>query len=167
MPTSRSPSRAPKPAPVSRSYRPLVLIGLAAVLAVIVATLPASVVAHFLPASIHAEDFSGSIWHGSAGKISVMARDAGALEWRLHPAALLGMAVAADLHWVKVGFVLDADNDAVRMEEISDRCALAEKFRVRSHAKSVFSAAAIGGQRSLQLESCPRRHGALLNHQLG
>ena len=57
--------------------------------------------------TVHAEDFSGSLWHGSAGKISVNARDAGALEWRLHPAALLGMAVAADLHWVKVGFVLD------------------------------------------------------------
>jgi Type II secretion system (T2SS), protein N len=108
MPTSRSPSRAPKPAPASRSYRPLVLIGLAAVLAVIVATLPASVVAHFLPASVHAEDFSGSIWHGSAGKISVNARPAGALEWWLHPLPLLGMTVAADLHWVKAAFVADA-----------------------------------------------------------
>jgi hypothetical protein len=78
------------------------------VLAVIIAALPASIITHFLPRSVHAEDFSGSIWHGSAGKISVNARDAGALEWRLHPAALLGMAVAADLHWVKVGFVVDA-----------------------------------------------------------
>ncbi len=108
MPTSRSPSRAPKPAPASRSYRPLVLIGLAAVLAVIVATLPASVVTHFLPASVHAEDFSGSLWHGSAGKISVNARDAGALEWWLHPLPLFGMTVAADVHWVKAGFVADA-----------------------------------------------------------
>jgi hypothetical protein len=108
MPTSRSPSRDPKPAPAPRSYRPLVLIGLVAVLAVIVATLPASLVAHFLPASIHAEDFSGSIWHGSAGKISVNARDAGALEWWLHPLPLFGMTVAADLHWVKAGFVADA-----------------------------------------------------------
>jgi len=75
---------------------------------VIVVALPASTVTHFLPQSIHAEDFSGSIWHGSSGKISVHGRDAGALEWRLHPAALLGMQVAADLHWVKVGFVVDA-----------------------------------------------------------
>jgi hypothetical protein len=78
------------------------------VLAVIIAALPASIITHFLPPRVHAEDFSGGIWHGSAGKISVNARDAGALEWRLHPAALLGMAVAADLHWVKVGFVVDA-----------------------------------------------------------
>jgi hypothetical protein len=108
MPASRSASRGAKPAPRSRTYWPIVLIGLAAALAVIIAALPASVVAHFLPPSIHAEDFSGSIWHGSAGKISVDARDAGALEWRLHPAALLGLTVTADLRWVKVGFVLDA-----------------------------------------------------------
>jgi hypothetical protein len=108
MPASRSPSRAAEPIPRSRSLWPVILIALAALLAVIVIEVPASIVTHFLPPTVHAEDFSGSIWHGSAGKISVMARDAGALEWRLHPAALLGMAVAADLHWVKVGFVVDA-----------------------------------------------------------
>ena len=107
MPVSRSPSRNAEPAPRSRSYWPVVLIGLAAVLAVIIAVLPASIITHFLPPSVRAEDFSGSIWHGSAGKISVNARDAGALEWRLHPAALLSMDVAADVHWVKVGFVVD------------------------------------------------------------
>jgi hypothetical protein len=95
-------------APRSRSYWPFVLLGVAAVLAVIVAALPASVVGHFLPPTVHAEDFSGSIWHGSTGKFSVGARQAGALEWHVHPAALLGMAVAADLHWVKAGFVIDA-----------------------------------------------------------
>jgi hypothetical protein len=92
----------------SRSYWPFVLLGVVAVLAVIVVALPASVVTHFLPATVHAEDFSGSIWHGSTGKFSVGERPAGALEWHVHPQALLGMAVAADLHWVKVGFVLDA-----------------------------------------------------------
>jgi hypothetical protein len=85
----------------------VILITLVAVLAVIVVELPASIVAHFLPPTVHAEDFSGSLWHGSAGKISVIGRDAGALEWRLHPAALAGLALAADLHWVKVGFVVD------------------------------------------------------------
>src|SRR6266851_1122130 len=108
MPASRSPSRNAKPAPRSRSYWPLVLIGLAAVLAVVISAVPASIVTRFLPPEVHAEDFSGSIWHGSAGKISVNARDAGALEWRLHPAALLGMQVSADVHWVKVAFVVDA-----------------------------------------------------------
>jgi type II secretion system (T2SS) protein N len=108
MPASRSPSRDAKPAPRSRPYWPLVLIGLAAVLAVVISAVPASIVTRFLPPEVHAEDFSGSIWHGSAGKISVNARDAGALEWRLHRAALLGMRVSADVHWVKVAFVVDA-----------------------------------------------------------
>src|SRR5713226_11484 len=105
---SSAPGRDPKVARHTRSYWPVILIGLVAVLAVIVAALPASIIARFLPPEVHAEDFSGSIWHGSAGKISVNARDAGALEWHLHPAALLGMQVSADVRWVKVGFVVDA-----------------------------------------------------------
>lgn len=108
MPASRSPSRATKPVPRSRVIWPVALIGLAAVLAVIVIALPAALITHFLPPSVRAQDFSGSIWHGSAGSITVDARDAGALEWRLHPMDLFGMTVAADLHWVKVGFVIDA-----------------------------------------------------------
>ena len=107
MPTLRSPSRDVKPAARPRTVWPFVLIGLAAVLAVVLAALPASAIAHFMPQWVRAEDFSGSIWHGSAGKISVNGRDAGALEWRLHPAALLGAAITADLHWVKVGVVVD------------------------------------------------------------
>src|SRR5580692_3986605 len=108
MPASRSPSRGAEPAARTRSHWPIVLIGIVAIAAAIVAALPASIVAHFLPPAVTAEDFSGSLWHGSAGKISVNARDAGALEWRLHPAALLGLTVLTDLHWVKTSFVIDA-----------------------------------------------------------
>ena len=86
----------------------MIVIGLAAAIAAVLATLPASLVTHLLPAAVQAEDFSGSLWHGSAGRIRVNAREAGALEWRLHPAALVGLTVAAELHWVKVGFVIDA-----------------------------------------------------------
>jgi hypothetical protein len=113
MPASRSPRRGAEPAAPSRSHWPLILIGIAAIAVAIVAVLPASIVARFLPPTVVAEDFSGSLWHGSAGKITVSGRDAGALEWRLHPAALLGMTLSADLHWVKVGFVIDA---AVRVD---------------------------------------------------
>ena len=115
MPASRSPSPSAKLVPPSRRYWPIVLIGLAAVLAVIIASLPASIIARFLPPVVRAEDFSGSIWHGSAGKISVAEHDAGALEWRLHPAALLGLQVSTDVHWVKVGFVVDA---AVKIDRL-------------------------------------------------
>ena len=107
MPASRSPSRDTSPLRPARSIWPWVLIGLAAVMAVVVAALPASLISHFLPPSVHAEDFSGSLWHGSAGAIRVNASDAGALEWRLEPAALLRLAMTADLHWVKVGFVVN------------------------------------------------------------
>ncbi len=109
---ARSPSRGAEPPPRSRTVWPLILIGLGAVLAVVLTSLPASLLKHGLPPLVHAEDFSGSLWHGSAGRITLNSHDAGALEWRLHPAALLGMTVAADLHWVKVGFVIDA---AVRL----------------------------------------------------
>ncbi len=71
-------------------------------------------VTHFLPGTVHAEDFSGNVWHGSAGKITVTARDAGALEWRLHPGALLHLRVAADLHWVKGAFLIDGTAEVGR-----------------------------------------------------
>jgi Type II secretion system (T2SS), protein N len=77
------------------------------VAAATVFVLPASVIAHFLPAQVHAEDFSGSLVHGAAGRLKVNAREAGAIEWRLHPLPLLRLAVVADIHWVKVGFVID------------------------------------------------------------
>jgi hypothetical protein len=116
MPTSPSPRRLTKsgpagaPAPIARS-RPLwprvALIALFAVLAVVMAALPASLADKFLPAAVRAEDFSGTLWHGSAGRITVNGRDAGALEWRLHPLALFKLRLDADLHWVKGGFVVD------------------------------------------------------------
>jgi hypothetical protein len=111
MPTSRSPKRSvkpPLPPQRSRFILPLILIVVVALLIVVVAVLPASMVRRVLPPSIHAEDFSGTVWHGSAGKITVDGRDAGAIEWRLHPWYLLSLTLSADAHWVLVGFVADA-----------------------------------------------------------
>ncbi len=119
MPTSPSPRRRgkvpPPAAPARSSLWPWVAaIGVMAVAAVVVSALPASCVLRFLPGMVRAEDFSGTIWHGSAGHVSVNGRDAGALEWRLHPLALLTLHLAADLHWVKGSFVLDGALDADR-----------------------------------------------------
>ena len=86
---------------------PWILIGALAVLTISVIALPASVARRFLPASIGAEDFSGSLWHGSAGRITFKGRNLGAVEWHLHPWPLLRLALAADLHWVKTGFEAD------------------------------------------------------------
>jgi hypothetical protein len=84
------------------------LIIVLAVLGVALVALPASLLRYFLPDMVRADDFSGSLWHGSAGKISVNSRTAGALEWRIHPFSLLGLRLSADVHWVMVGFVADA-----------------------------------------------------------
>jgi general secretion pathway protein N len=108
MPASRSPSRATEARRPVRLW-PMALIGLVLLLAAVVYVLPASLVAHFLPPQVRADDFSGSFLHGAAGKLSVNARDAGAIEWQLRPLALLRAQVAADIHWVKVGFVIDAN----------------------------------------------------------
>jgi hypothetical protein len=86
------------------------------VIGVMVCVLPASLVTRFLPQTVQADDFSGTLWHGSAGRIKVNGRPAGALEWRLHPLALLYLHVAADLHWVKGGFVLDGSADVTRTQ---------------------------------------------------
>lgn len=117
-----SPSRPPNTkgyrtaAPAARRTPrwPWLVLGLLLIICVIVSVLPASLIARVLPPGSQAEDFSGTVWHGSAGKIAFNGVDAGALEWQLHPAALLHLAVAANVHWVKTGFVLDGDVEANR-----------------------------------------------------
>jgi hypothetical protein len=85
------------------------LLGLLVLGAVVLIALPASLISRFLPPTIHAEDFSGSIWHGSAARITVDSRAVGALEWQLHPLSLLHLSVVADLHWVKGSTVIDGN----------------------------------------------------------
>jgi hypothetical protein len=87
-----------------------------AVLAIVIAVLPASLVNKFLPPMVRAEDFSGTLWHGSAGRITVAGRDAGALEWHLHPLALFKLHLDADLHWVKGSFVVDGAAEVSRSD---------------------------------------------------
>jgi hypothetical protein len=94
----------------------MILIAVVAVLVVTVIALPASLARRALPPFMSADDFSGTLWHGSAARITANGRDWGALEWRLHPLALLRLALAADLHWVKIGFAADA---AVEIESQS------------------------------------------------
>jgi hypothetical protein len=121
MPTSASPKRnvRPPPPPRSRFLLPLIVLVAVAVLVVFVIALPASLVQRFLPPTLHAEDFSGSVWHGSAGRLLVNNRDAGAVEWRIHPASLLALTLSVNLHWVKVGFVADAVVEADRQGAVA------------------------------------------------
>jgi hypothetical protein len=94
--------------------RPLILIVVLAVVLVILLTLPASLIKRLLPPSVIAEDFSGSLWHGSAGTLIVASHNAGAIEWRLHPMSLLTLTLSAELHWVKISFVADGTADIDR-----------------------------------------------------
>jgi hypothetical protein len=109
MPASRSRNRELKPPKTQRLIWPIVLLTAVAIVAVVLSALPASMIAHFLPPQIQADDFSGSIWHGSSGHISVASRPAGALEWRLQPLSLLSLAVAANVRWVEGASVIDGD----------------------------------------------------------
>ncbi len=108
MPPSRSPSRTPKPPEPIRLLRPMIAIAVLAVIGFALSVLPASLVARFLPPQILAEDFSGTLWHGSAGKLTVNSHNAGACEWHIHPLALLTLALDADIHWVRISAVADA-----------------------------------------------------------
>lgn len=117
MPTSRSPKQSAKPPPAPpapRFVRPLILFVVLTVLTVIVIALPASMVKRFLPPGVGAADFSGTLWHGSAGAITSNARNLGAIEWHVHPWALLRLTLSADLHWVKDGFVADGSAEVTR-----------------------------------------------------
>ena len=110
MPASRSVNRDIERARPPRRW-PLILAGAIVLIGAAIFVLPASLAARFLPAQVHADDFSGSLLHGAAGKLSVNARDAGALEWQVHPIALLRLALLVDVHWVKIGFVIDGTAD--------------------------------------------------------
>ena len=116
MPTSRSrrPTPDPKASAPPRRYWPLIPIGIVIAAGMLLAALPAAVLRHFLPAEVRLAELSGSIWHGAAGQVSVAGRDAGAIEWRLHPLGLLRGAVDVDFHWVALGISIDG---ATRVDE--------------------------------------------------
>ncbi len=107
MPTSRSrKSGAESPGAGSAGVArwPAWALGALVALAILLIALPASLFGALLPPGAVARDFSGSVWHGSVGRLSVNGREAGALEWRVHPAALLRLTLSADLHWVQGAF---------------------------------------------------------------
>lgn len=59
--------------------------------------LPASLLVSHLPADVACEDVSGTVWHGTCGQLSSDGLKVAGLSWRLHPLALLGLALSADL----------------------------------------------------------------------
>ncbi len=111
MPISASPRRNTKAQPPPRRFTylgPLLLLIAVGMLTVVVSSLPASLVQRLLPRTLRVDDLSGSLWHGSAGRLSVNGHDWGAIEWHIHPGPLFRLTLAAEIHWVKIGFVADA-----------------------------------------------------------
>lgn len=112
MSASRSTKRNANGEPRTANWRaaaPVILIVALALLGVFVSAMPASLVLYFLPRYVHADELSGSVWHGAAGKLTIAGRDVGAVEWRIHAAALLHLALEADLRWVHRGFGAEAN----------------------------------------------------------
>jgi len=105
--------------------RPLLLLGVVLVLLVIVITLPASLLRRFLPPQIQADQLSGSLWHGSAGKVVLNGRDVGAIEWHVHPWPLATLTLSADVLWVKIGLVaqgrIDVDRHGAAARDVAGR----------------------------------------------
>ena len=105
--TKHNTRSGPRAASRSRAGLVILIVALAA-LGVFVSAMPASLISHFLPSNARADELSGSVWHGAAGKFMIAGRDLGAVEWRIYSAALLQLALKMDLHWVKQGFGAEA-----------------------------------------------------------
>ena len=109
-----SASRSPKPTtkPARRSYGWLVAAALLAAAGFVVYALPASIALRFLPKDVQASDATGTLWHGSFGKVSVHGHTVGAAEWNIHPLSLLTGKLSAQLRWIKGSFVVNAALEA-------------------------------------------------------
>ena len=77
-----------------RQTRLLVLVGVAVFAAVILATLPASLLAGRLPTDLAVEGVSGTIWNGAADEVRLRGAPLGSLTWDAEPAALLHGSLA-------------------------------------------------------------------------
>jgi general secretion pathway protein N len=66
----------------------LLTVGGAVFIVVLIATLPASLVASHLPAGLSAENVGGSVWNGGADLVRLRGAPLGALSWSFEPLAL-------------------------------------------------------------------------------
>lgn len=84
--------------PSGRRAIPLVLLGIGAFVSFALLTLPARVALGWLaPTQARLEGVSGTLWRGRAENLQWQEVRLGRVEWQLHPAALLGARLRADL----------------------------------------------------------------------
>ena len=79
-----------------RKALPLVAAGITAFALTLLATLPAGVVARFLPPAITLGMTDGTLWKGSADALAVRGQPLGGLQWTLRPLSLLIGRLAFD-----------------------------------------------------------------------
>jgi len=83
---------------LGRRAMPFVLLGIATFVLFALLTLPARVALGWLaPAQARLEGVSGTLWRGRAEHLQWQEMRLGRIEWRLHPAALLGARLRADI----------------------------------------------------------------------
>ncbi len=81
----------------TRSARPVAIAALAAFLLVLLAQFPARWAAFALPRNVRCGQLAGTLWQGSCSGLVLDGRPLGELAWKLHPLALLGAALSADV----------------------------------------------------------------------
>jgi hypothetical protein len=77
--------------------RAALILVIVAFIATVLVRLPARVLLWMLPADVACETPVGTVWSGSCGRLRIGALAVSGLSWRLHPAALLRLRIAADL----------------------------------------------------------------------
>tara|TARA_R110002096_G_scaffold318888_1_gene513170 strand:+ start:1500 stop:2225 length:726 start_codon:yes stop_codon:yes gene_type:complete len=74
-----------------------IIIGVAVFLLAMIAYIPASVAAKFLPDNIKASQFQGNLWDGSAARFIVDNIDYGSVKWKIKSSCFLLFKLCADI----------------------------------------------------------------------
>ena len=75
-----------------------IFIGVAVFLLAMIAYVPASVAAKFLPNNIVASQFQGNLWNGSAASFVVDKIDYGSVKWKIKSSCFLLLKLCADIN---------------------------------------------------------------------
>jgi Type II secretion system (T2SS), protein N len=104
----RTPDTAPQAPPRRRRFALVSAVASLALIAVVIAFLPASLIARFVPADVRLGETAGTLWHGTATDLLVRGHRAGAVEWTLKPWPLMTGQADLGLRWVMGGALMEA-----------------------------------------------------------
>jgi hypothetical protein len=87
----------------------------------LLARLPARLGVSFLPSDVICEDPSGTLWQGSCGQLRNNGLSIAGVSWKLHPLALLGLKVNADVISSDPNVPASASIEAARNGDVAIR----------------------------------------------